>query len=127
MKAVVRRLADQPWDQWPADQIPVRGTVRWKNLFGGDASTGADLTLGVALLRKGDTLAPHRHAQPETYFGLSGRGLVTVEGEVHVLTPGTAIFIPGGAEHQIHNDSDEDFQLLYTFAVPDFGAVEYQF
>jgi quercetin dioxygenase-like cupin family protein len=127
VKALVRRLADQPWEHWPAEQMATRGTVAWKNLFGDDPGAGADLTLGVARLRKGETLEPHRHAQPETYFGLSGRGVVTVEGEAHLVEPGTAIFIPGGAEHHIRNDEEAEFRLLYTFAVQDFGAVVYRF
>ena len=41
------------------------------------------MTMGVVRLRKDESLEPHRHSQPETYFTLSGRGTVTIEDVVH--------------------------------------------
>ena len=127
MKPIIRRLADQPWEGWPDDQVAIRGQVAWKNLLGDDPHEGADLILGVARLRKGESLEPHRHAQPETYFTLSGRGVVTIDGTAHPVEPGTTVFIPGDAEHQINNNNDEDLQILYTFAVDDFSKIVYRF
>jgi quercetin dioxygenase-like cupin family protein len=123
---IVRRLQDLPWEHWPADQVSERGKIMWKTLLD-DAPQGANMVMGVARLRQGETLEPHRHAEPETYFALSGRGIVTVEGTEHAIEAGTMIFIPGNARHQIVNAGDEDLQILYAFAAKDFQRIVYRF
>ena len=52
---------------------------------------------------------------------------MTIDGVAHTVTPGTAIFIPGDAEHAIRNDHDETLEILYVFAVSDFNQVVYRF
>jgi quercetin dioxygenase-like cupin family protein len=123
---IVRRLQDLEWQGWPQDQVPERGKITWKTLLD-DAPQGANMVMGVARLRKGDSLEPHRHAEPETYFTLSGRGIVTVEGVDHAIEAGTMVFIPGNARHQIVNVEDEELQLLYVFAEQAFGKIVYRF
>ena len=85
------------------------------------------MTMGVVRLRTGESLEPHRHAQPETYFTLAGRGTVTIEGVVHAVEPGRMLFIPGNAQHQINNVFEEDLTILYAFAVSDFSKIQYHF
>lgn len=126
MPAIVRRLVDQEWEGWPAEQVAQRGPVSWKELLG-DPAEGADMVVGVARLKAGEHLALHRHAQPEVYFMLTGRGLVTVDGAVHDVQAGTLVFIPGDAEHGIRNERGEELQFLYAFATGDFNAIEYRF
>ena len=70
---IVRRLQDLTWQGWPEDQVVERGRIMWKTLLD-DAPQGANMVMGVARLRKGESLEPHRHAEPESYFGLRGRG-----------------------------------------------------
>lgn len=127
MRAIVRRLQDAEWQGWPAGQVAERGRVSWKDLLGSDPAEGADMVMGVARVRPGETLEPHRHLQPETYFVLAGRGTVTVAGERHEVEPGMLLFIPGDAEHGVCNDSAEELQFLYAFAVADFNQVVYRF
>ena len=127
MKPIVRQLENRPWDTWPAEQQGSRGSLRWRDLFAGDPADGANVTLGIATLRRGETLEPHRHSEPETYYTLAGRGIVTIDGVPHPVVPGTAIFIPGDAEHAIRNDDDEDLEILYVFAIGDFNKVVYRF
>jgi quercetin dioxygenase-like cupin family protein len=123
---ITRRLQDLEWQGWPEDQVAERGKIMWKTLQG-DTPQGANMVMGVARLRQGDTLEPHRHDEPETYFGLSGRGIVTVEGVDHAIEAGTMIFIPGNARHQIVNVDDEELQLLYAFAAGEFQKIVYRF
>ena len=85
------------------------------------------MTMGVVRLRKDESLEPHRHSQPETYFTLSGRGTVTIDKVVHSVEPGRMLFIPGNARHQINNVEDEDLMILYAFAISDFSKVQYHF
>ncbi len=115
------------WTRWPADQIAARGAAQWKELLGSGTGCQNDMTMGVVRLQQGQSLEPHRHAQPETYFTLSGRGTVTIEGVVHAVEPGRMLFIPGNAQHQINNVEAEDLMILYAFAVSDFSKITYHF
>ena len=85
------------------------------------------MTMGAVRLRQGESLEPHSHAQPETYFTLSGRGTVTIDAVVHSVEPGKMLFIPGNAQHQINNVHAEDLMILYAFAVSDFSTIQYHF
>lgn len=123
---IVRRLQDLAWQGWPQEQVAERGQIMWKTLLD-DAPQGANMVLGVARLRKGDSLEPHRHAEPETYLALGGRGIVTVEGVEHAVEAGTTVFIPGNARHQIVNVDDEELQLLYVFAAGEFQKIVHRF
>jgi quercetin dioxygenase-like cupin family protein len=115
------------WTSWPSDQIAARGKAQWKELLGSGSGCENDMTMGVVRLRQGESLEPHSHAQPETYFTLSGRGTVTIDAVVHSVEPGKMLFIPGNAQHQINNVHAEDLMILYAFAVSDFSTIQYHF
>ena len=127
MGTASKHLNELEWTAWPADQVAIRGKAQWKELLGSGSGCDNDLTMGVVRIGKGDSLEPHRHAQPETYFTLSGRGTVTIDGVVHPVEAGRMLFIPGNAQHQINNAEDEDLLILYTFAVSDFSKIQYHF
>ena len=88
MQIASKHLDELEWTAWPSDQIATRGTAQWKELLGSASGCQNDMTMGVVRLRTGESLEPHRHAQPETYFTLSGQGTVTIEGVVHAVAPG---------------------------------------
>jgi len=127
MQATSKHLDDFEWQSWPSDQVAVRGKAQWKELLGSHSGCQNDMTLGVVRLKKGESLEPHRHAQPETYYTLSGRGTVTIESVVHSVEPGRMLFIPANAQHQINNAEDQDLMILYAFAISDFGKIQYHF
>jgi len=127
MQTASQHLNALEWESWPPDQIAVRGKAQWKELLGSASGCQNDITMGVVRLRQGESLEPHRHAQPETYFTLSGRGTVTIEDVVHSVDPGRMLFIPGNARHQINNMEAEDLMILYTFAISDFSDIAYHF
>ena len=127
MQTASQHLDALEWESWPPDQIAVRGKAQWKELLGSASGCQNDITMGVVRLRQGESLEPHRHSQPETYFTLSGRGTVTIEDVVHSVDPGRMLFIPGNARHQINNMEPEDLMILYTFAISNFSDVAYHF
>mgnify|MGYP000149028803 CR=1 FL=1 len=127
MQTASVHLDELEWTRWPNEQVAARGKAQWKELLGSDTGCQNDMTVGVVRLRQGESLEPHRHAQPETYFTLAGRGTVTIEGVVHHVDPGRLLFIPGNAQHQINNEENDDLLILYAFAISDFKKIEYQF
>ncbi|MEE4240088.1 MAG: cupin domain-containing protein [Desulfopila sp.] len=54
----------------------------------------------------------HFHEWEHEIFVHSGKGQVFREGQWTDIHPGTAIFIPGGEEHQLRNTGSEDFTFL---------------
>jgi len=127
MQSASQHLDELEWTQWPSEQIATRGKAQWKELLGSHSGCQNDMTMGVVRLRQGESLEPHHHAQPETYFTLSGRGTVTIEDVVHNVDPGRMLFIPANARHQINNVEAEDLMILYAFAISDFSKVQYHF
>ena len=127
MQSASKHLDELAWTSWPSDQIATRGKAQWKELLGSHSGCQNDMTMGVVRLRQGESLEPHRHAQPETYFTLSGCGTVTIEDVVHNVDPGRMLFIPANARHQINNVDAQDLMILYAFAISDFSKVQYHF
>ncbi len=127
MRTASKHLDELEWTSWPHDQVASRGKAQWKELLGSGSVCQNDMTMGVVRLRKGESLEPHSHSQPETYFTLSGCGTVTIESVVHEVEPGRMLFIPGNARHQINNMHEEDLMILYAFAISDFRKIQYHF
>ena len=127
MGTASKHLDDLEWSGWPVDQVAIRGKAQWKELLGSGSACQNDMTMGVVRLKKGESLEPHSHSQPETYFTLSGHGTVTIEDVVYSVDPGRMLFIPGSARHQINNINEEELMILYTFAVSDFSKIQYCF
>ena len=108
---------------------PAPGRVRWRTLLSADRTPSDSLTLGVAELDPGEArdFRPHRHAQPEVYYILSGEGIVSLSGAEHPVWPGTTIFIPGDAAHGARNTGSEVLRLLYVFPADSFDQIRYEF
>ncbi|MFK7868264.1 MAG: cupin domain-containing protein [Roseobacter sp.] len=59
----------------------------------------------------------HRHAQArQVFFGLSGILQIEVAGEVHQITPETALDVPPGVAHQARNTSEVMARFLVISA-----------
>lgn len=107
----------------------LRGRVVWRTLLSGDRTPTAQMTLGVTDVGPGQPspFLPHRHAQSEIYYVLSGEGIVHIDGEEHPLRAGTSVFIPGDAWHGARNTGGAPLRLLYVFAADSFSEVKYVF
>lgn len=106
-----------------------RALVRWRTLLSADRTPTRALTLGVAELPPGAAkqVFPHRHAQVEVYYVLSGEGIVSISGVEHPVRAGSAVYLPGDVEHGAVNTGSETLRLLYVFAADSFEEVEYRF
>lgn len=109
-----------------AFEEPTRGSVTWKMLCDGDVNQTRGLTAGVAMMGPGGTLEPHRHTPCEFYFGLAGSGTVKIGDVHHKISAGTAVFLPGDAEHGVVA-GDEGLTFLFVFPVDRLNEVDYRF
>lgn len=114
-------VAQDGWDD------PVRGRLRWRTLMSRGVTPSAGMTCGVTELQPGEWLGLHRHAPPEIYYIFAGAGLVSLDGREIPVKAGSAVFIPGLAEHGIRQTGSEILRLFYVFPVDSFDGVEYVF
>ena len=114
-------LAPDGWDD------PVRGRLRWRTLFSKGMTPTAGMTCGVTELRAGDWLGLHRHAPAEVYYVFAGAGVMSLDGREIPVKAGSAVFIPGMAEHGLRQTGNETLRLFYAFPVDSFDGVEYLF
>lgn len=115
-------VALESWNEATAEH------VAWRTLFSADRTPTRGFTLGVAELpprEPGSPAVSHHHAQAEVYFLLEGEGAVFIDGEVHALRPGSAVYLPSGCEHVAVNTGPAPMRLLYVLAADAFGEVEY--
>ena len=104
-----------------------RGTCMWRTMISADVAPTDTFSTGIAYFAPGETLKPHRHSHPEVYFVLEGELEVTIDGIKHCVTPNTAIFVPGNAEHGTFNAASKPARIFYCFATDRFSDVKYQF
>ncbi len=116
-------LSHLPEEGWGT---PDRGVLSWKTLFSADRTPTEALTCGVATVPPGGSLTVHRHTHPEVYFGIEGSARVMIEDTFHDLSPGVAIFVPGGALHSVYG-GEETARFFYAFAADSFTDVTYEF
>ncbi len=116
--------ADAPQAAW---DDPVRGRLRFRTLFSQGLTQTDGMTCGVTELGPGDWLGLHRHAPPEVYYVFAGAGIVSLEGREIPVKAGSAVFIPGMAEHGIRQTGTETLRLFYAFPVDSFDSVVYLF
>ena len=81
-----------PWETWRDPALAERSPVRWKDLIGRERGASQAMSLGIAEIPPGTTLARHRHAAPEIYYLLSGTGNVEVDGIDYPVAAGVAVF-----------------------------------
>lgn len=104
-----------------------RGRLTFRTLFSADSTATERLVTGVAELPEGGFLALHRHEQAETYYVLSGAGVVTLGGTDYRVRPGSSVFIPGFSEHGVRNTSTLTLRFFYVLAADAFADIEYVF
>jgi mannose-6-phosphate isomerase-like protein (cupin superfamily) len=105
-----------------------RGDVTWHTLLSAPRTASQDMSAGIASCPANTGyLAHHRHMQSEIYYIISGKGEVTVDGKVHIVTGGSTVFIPGDAEHGIKNTGEQELKWFYVFPTASFGDIEYKF
>lgn len=72
----------------------------------------------------GSTGGPeNRHRESDQWlYVAAGEDSATVEGQVHVLRPGTLLLIEHGETHEIRTEGDEPLQTLNFYVPPAYSA-----
>ena len=72
------------------------------------------LSVGVYQLPAGGIDPQQPHTEDEVYYVVSGRGRITVGGEVRDVGPGSIVFVATAVPHRFH-DITEDLILFVAF------------
>ena len=116
-----RNVVRDSWDD------ATKGVLGFRTLFSAGTTATHALTAGIADLTAGGWLGLHRHAPAEIYYIVAGHGTVTLDGADYPVSAGTAVYIPGDAEHGIRNTGTAPLRFFYAFAVDSFDDVTYRF
>jgi len=71
--------------------------------------------IAIVDIDPGKSSKNHYHPSvEETYFVLSGQGLINIDGNEAALSQGDLVTIPTGAHHKVTNMSETDILQLYV-------------
>ena len=64
------------------------------------------------VVRPGGASTPHSHHEYEMFIAMTGEAVIDCEGERRRFASGDVVFFKPGAEHQVRNESDSDFEMF---------------
>jgi mannose-6-phosphate isomerase-like protein (cupin superfamily) len=81
------------------------------------------LWVGISVIDPQSASNPHAHAhQEEVFYCLSGRGLIKVGDEQVEVSPGSCVFVPEGALHQLINPDPGQVLEILGATAPAFAS-----
>ena len=99
MKATVRRLEELPWVEPPG-----HFGAYSKLLVNPETTTTERLDFRISLYPPEGLAVDHVHEEAEhVYYFMEGEGLLTLDGEPRMVTPGVVAWIPPGVRHQLES------------------------
>ncbi len=104
-------------DAWELDELEAARTQSGRLYH--EFISVPDLSGGLYVLEAGASDPQSPHTEDELYVVMSGRGSVSVGGEVRPVRDGSVIFVGAGVEHRFL-DIEERLVLLVMF-----GPAEY--
>jgi mannose-6-phosphate isomerase-like protein (cupin superfamily) len=124
LKPLIVKERDAPAGGW---DDPNRGRLTWRTLLSKGVTASETFTCGIVDIGPGEWLEPHRHAQNEIYYIVSGSAVVTLGEDEKRTEAGDAVFIPGMLRHGFRHAGEGRLRLFYAFAVDSFDEVTYLF
>ncbi|MCB1627092.1 MAG: cupin domain-containing protein [Xanthomonadales bacterium] len=88
------------------------GQTEGSSLF---ESADFDFVVRRRILHAGASIGLHAHGQDEVYYVLSGRGEFALDGQRHLLTPGSAALTRDGSTHSLRQIGNEDLVILIVY------------
>ena len=87
---------------------PMMATILGKEELGDKGRLYAKITL-----KPGESIGLHRHeGEWEAFYGISGRGIVTIDSRDEELSEGVLSFTPSGSEHTIRCEGEEPLVMM---------------
>jgi mannose-6-phosphate isomerase-like protein (cupin superfamily) len=91
-----------------------------------EATIGGYLELVAEFEVAGNSaIHPHAHPTHEFYFVLAGTGEMVIGEERRLVGPGDLIRIPPNAVHSLHASGTQMRCLVFAFALPGAGEIDY--
>jgi quercetin dioxygenase-like cupin family protein len=80
---------------------------------------GAPISMSVLTIEVDALVAEHIHeSSVEILYIVEGGGTMTISGQEHTLSPGSAVVIPAGAPHSYVNNSGQRTRALQVYEGP---------
>lgn len=73
------------------------------------------MSVGVYSLPAGAVDPQEPHTEDEIYYVVSGRSMISVDGEDRPVEPGSVVFVAAHVDHRFHTIT-EDLAILVVFA-----------
>ena len=119
--------ADLDWEGGVDAGLATGTGIRWKLLVAGERTESEGLVTGIAEITPGEELRLHHHDPAETYYMVSGRGEMEIEGRTWAVGPGCAVYIPPDARHTIRCTGTEPLVFVFSFPRDRFDQIVYHF
>ena len=108
-QAVVRNIAEVPWQQFPDHY----GGALSKPLVMPQTAGSRHVDYRISMYQPMAYVAKHKHAvQEQVYHVLEGEGLMEIGNQNHVVRKHDVIYLPPGVEHAISNTGLVDLVFL---------------
>jgi mannose-6-phosphate isomerase-like protein (cupin superfamily) len=108
-KAFIRNIAEVKWLEFPNHH----GGALSKPLVMPDTAGSKHLDYRISMYQPKAHVALHSHkVQEQVYHVIEGEGLMTIDGEAHVVRKHDFIFLPPGVEHAIENTGTSDLIFI---------------
>lgn len=113
---LVIRIEDRPMvNLADVTENPNDQGVFWE-LISKESNGASEFNVGVGRFEPGEVHPAHYHPDgAEFYLITSGRARLIIDGDVHEIGPGTAVYIPRSMPHGISNPYDEPVVMTYGF------------
>ncbi|MFF4604463.1 cupin domain-containing protein [Streptomyces sp. NPDC001339] len=82
--------------------------IRYQQIYPDGGEALAPWGVGRAVVEPGGSTEPHSHEDHEMFVFLSGRGVLTVDGEEAPVHPEVTALLPAGSTHAVKNSSDTE-------------------
>ncbi len=127
LRPIFINQSELEWESWDDPDIAAKSPIRWKLLITSERGPSSGIVTGIAEIQPGASLLLHHHEPEETYYVISGTGLMEIDDSESILGPGTTVYIPPNAKHSVHCTGEEPLVFIFTFARDSFNEIVYQF
>lgn len=116
------KLYDRGYDMKIVNVNDIAGTKfpagRHTRVVVGDngALQGEHFAQGYVVVYPGGGIPEHEHEMEETYFIISGNGMVAVGSETRAVTAGDLVLIESGLAHSLNNIGETDMVMMFVYS-----------